>query len=213
MKPIIRNTIAALAVVLGTGIATDAAAQSSIGFKGGYTAATLRGDNDGDINWRSGFAGGMFVNIAVFQAFTIQPEVLFRQRGGTSYNQTLQVNRNIRLSYMDVPILFKLRLPIDETFYPHVYIGPQFSYNIRGDFDADGGGIDVQDEVKVRKIDAGGVMGFGLDIASDRFFFTTDFRYGLGGINVDDSDEPLLLKNRDLSIMVGVGINIGGGKD
>lgn len=197
-------------VALAT-LGTEAQAQTSVGVKGGYTAATLRGEDAGDIDWRSGFAGGLFVNFAVFKAFTIQPEVLFRQRGAYNRNETFNINQRINLTYMDVPVLFKLRLPIDETFYPHVYIGPQFSYNLKGEYEVEAfDGIAIEDDIDVRRVDAGGVMGFGLDVTSNRFFFTTDFRYGLGAINIDDSDEPFLLKNKDLSIMLGVGVNIGG---
>ncbi len=200
-----------LAAIVTVGAVAEANAQTSIGVKGGYSASSLRGKDVSNMNWRNGFAGGLFVNFAVFKAFTIQPEVLFRQRGGSTRNETLDINQRINLSYMDVPVLFKLRLPIDNTFYPHIYVGPQFSYNIKGEYEVGGGdGITVYDDLSVRRVDAGGVMGFGLDIVSNKFFLTTDFRYGLGGFNIDNSDEPFLIKNQDLAIMVGVGFNIGG---
>lgn len=200
-------------LMLGTliALANEVAAQTSLGVKGGYAASTFRGKDAGDVDWKSGFAGGLFVNIAVFEAFAIQPELLFRQRGGTNRNETFNINQRINLSYIDVPVLFKLRLPIDETFYPHVYIGPQFSYNLMGEYEVEAfDAITVQRDLDVRKVDAGGVMGFGLDVKSDRFFITADFRYGLGGINIDNADEPFLLKNKDLSVLLGVGVNIGG---
>jgi len=210
MRTLISKGCLVLMLTTLTALITEVAAQTSLGVKGGYTASSLRGDDAGDIDWQSGFAGGLFVNIAVFQAFAIQPELLFRQRGAYNRNETFNINQRINLSYLDVPILFKLRIPIDETFYPHVYIGPQFSYNLRGDYEVEAfDAITVQRELDVRKVDAGGVMGFGLDIKSDRFFFTADFRYGLGGINIDSSDEPFLLKNKDLSVLLGVGVNIG----
>ncbi len=200
-----------LTLVALTAVSNDVKAQSSIGIKGGYSASTLRGDDVGDIDWRSGFAGGLFINVPFLKILSVQPEVLFRQRGATNRNETFNINQRIKLTYMDVPILFKLRLPINETFYPHVYIGPQFSYNIQGKYEVEAfDGVTVEDDIDVQKVDAGGVMGFGLDVQMNRLFFTADFRYGLGGVNIDRSDnQPFLLKNKDLAIMVGVGINLG----
>lgn len=192
------------------GIVNDLSAQTSVGVKGGYTAATLRGDDAGNVDWRSGFAGGLFVNVALVKFFTIQPELLFRQRGGTNNNETFNINQNLKLTYMDVPVLFKLRIPVAKTFYPHIYAGPQFSYNLSGEYEVGAGSVSVDNAVEVRKVDVGGVMGFGLDVVVKRLFLTADFRYGLGGINIDDSEDPFLLKNKDLSVLLGIGVNFGG---
>lgn len=210
MKPVMLKFAMLCMVLLATSVGSNLMSQTTLGVKGGYTAATLRGDDAGNVDWHSGFAGGLFVNVAVLKFFTVQPELLFRQRGGENNNETFNINQKLNLTYMDLPVLFKLRVPIAKTFYPHVYAGPQFSYNIKGDYKVSAGAVSAEDPVEVRKVDFGGVMGFGLDVVVKRLFLTADFRYGLGAINIDDSDEPFLLKNKDLSILLGIGVNFGG---
>lgn len=202
--------IMCIAAFLSAGLFTNLGAQTSFGAKAGYAVSSFRGDDANNIDWQSGFAGGLFVNVYVFDFFTIQPEVLFRQRGGKSASETFNINQNVRLSYMDVPILFKLRIPISETFYPHIYAGPQLSYNINGEYEVSGTSLVAQKDVNVRKIDFGGIMGFGLDVVINKLFLTADWRYGLGALSVDKGDNALKLKNEDISILLGVGVIFGG---
>ncbi len=210
MKSVLLKLTTCMVIICMAACATSLMAQSTFGAKAGYTASTFRGTDANNVDWQSGYAGGLFVNIGVLDFFTIQPEVLFRQRGASNQNETFNINQNVRLSYMDVPVLFKLRIPIAETFYPHIYAGPQFSYNIRGDYEISGGGIIAGSELDVRKIDFGGVMGFGLDLVIDKLFLTADFRYGIGALTIDKSDNSASLRNEDLSILLGVGVNFGG---
>ncbi len=207
MKPSLLKLTACIAVFFAASFANHLAAQTALGVKGGYAASKFRGADADNVDWQSGFAGGLFVNVYVFDFFTIQPELLFRQRGGQNNNETFNIDQNVRLSYMDVPVLFKLRVPIAETFYPHIYAGPQFSYNIKGDYEISSGGLSANRSLDVRKVDFGGVMGFGLDVDVSKLFLTADFRYGIGALNVDKSDNALKLRNEDLSIMLGVGVN------
>lgn len=209
MKSLVFKSGIALVALLAVVYSTKLNAQTSVGVKGGYSASTFRGNDAKDVDWQSGFAGGLFVNVYVFDFFTIQPELLFRQRGARSSNETFNIDQNVRLSYMDVPVLFKLRIPIAETFYPHIYAGPQFSYNIKGDYEISGGGITASRELDVRKVDFGGVMGVGLDLVIDRLFLTADFRYGIGALNIDKSENSAKLRNEDISILLGVGVTFG----
>ena len=193
-------------------IAVPAVAQSqaSIGLKAGYTAANLRGDDAGNLEWRSGFVGGLFVHLPVASWFAIQPEVLFRQRGAYNNFEFSNIEQRINLTYIDIPVLFKLRVPIADMVYPHVYVVPQGSFRLTGEYEVDlYNGTTFSDQIDVRKFDFGGVLGFGVDVVTDRIFFNTDIRYGLGALKIDGSDNPMDLKNKDLSIMVGIGVNIG----
>lgn len=193
-------------------IAVPAMAQSqaSIGLKAGFTAANLRGDDAGNLNWRNGFVGGLFVHIPVASLFAIQPEALFRQRGAYNSFEFSNIEQRINLTYIDIPVLFKLRVPIADIVYPHIYAGPQGSFSLKGEYEVDlYNGATFSDQIDVRKFDFGGVFGFGVDVVTDKLFFTADFRYGIGALKIDKSDNGLDLKNKDLSIMVGIGVNIG----
>lgn len=184
--------------------------QTSIGLKAGYTASSFRGDDARNMEWRSGFVGGLFVHIPVATLFAIQPEVLFRQRGAYNKFEFANIEQRINLTYIDVPLLFKLRVPIADVVYPHIYAGPQGSFSLKGEYEIDlFDGATFEDQINVRKFDFGGVFGFGVDVLTDKIFFTSDVRFGLGALKVDNSNNPMDLKNKDISFMVGIGVNIG----
>lgn len=189
-------------------------AQTLVGFgaKAGANFSTLRGDDAVNTKRRTGFTGGVFLSISPQPFFTIQPEVLFSQRGAINTNEALNIRQELRVNYIDIPILFKLRIPIDETFFPHVYIGPQFSRRLGNKYTVEQLDVNVQinEELTVRKFDFGGVFGAGLDIQSNNLILTFDFRYGIGALNLDDDDNGLDLKNSDLMFFVGIGYLFAG---
>lgn len=177
----------------------------AVGPKLGASFSGFRGDDAGAINLRKGLAGGLFVNISPLEFLSIQPELMFQQKGAVNKNDDFNFREDVKIGYMNVPLLFKLRLPIDRTFYPHVYLGPQFSYALKSEYSIsalDAGTLSR--EIDIRNYDLGGVFGFGLDIESNHLFFTTDFRYGLGGLLLDNEND-IQLKNKDMAILLGVG--------
>lgn len=195
-----------IAVVLMLVIATTANSQSlSLGAKAGASFSGFRGDDAGSISLRKGLAGGLFLNLSPVEWFSIQPEFLFQQKGAVNENEDFNFTEDVKIGYFNVPVLFKLRLPINHTFFPHVYVGPQFSYAFNSEYSIETfEGSTFTREVDPRNFDLGGVFGMGLDIESKHLFFTTDFRYGLGALNLD-TDGEVKLKNKDIAIMLGVG--------
>ncbi len=106
MKKVILS-LALLAGVVGT-----AHAQTDVkyGIKGGYNLATYSGTNSTGNKYKSGFTAGVFANFGIADNFSIQPEVLYSQKGaaldnfqgsnGTTFKSTL--------GYIDVPVLFRV---------------------------------------------------------------------------------------------------------
>jgi len=186
---------------------SEAYAQPSVALGGkiGASFSGFRGDDAGDVSFRKGVAGGLFVAISPAGFFTIQPELLFQQRGAVSENKTLNIKSDVKIGYMNIPVLFKLRLPIAEKFYPHVYIGPQFSYKLKSETSIEAFDLGtITSDINLRNYDLGGVFGFGLDVEINHLFLTVDFRYALGALDIEESDD-FQIKNKDLSIMAGAG--------
>jgi hypothetical protein len=200
-----------------TGNAQDAEKKDgglSIGPKGGVSInrykSSANSTRDGD---RTGAVIGGFANISFLRVFSIQPEIFFSQRGGAAYNIDNTTSR-YKLSYMEVPILFKVRLPIERTFFPHVFVGPDIAYRIFSNStntDGNGNTSDV-DNTQIRRIDTGGVLGAGLDVQSKHLFFTVDGRYGFSFSSLGNSNYNLNVNHRSFVVLAGIGYRFCGTK-
>lgn len=102
------------------------------GVKAGANLSNLAGDlvNQDQFKNRWGFQGGVMVNFGLGDIVSIQPEVLYSQKGfkyadnqytllGSTYRNT----GNVRYDYLDVPVLVRVRAA--GIFFE---LGPQYSY-------------------------------------------------------------------------------------
>ena len=115
--------------------AASAHAQSiKFGLKAGANLSNLSGDlaNQSQYNNRLGFQGGAMLNIGLVDKdfFSIQPEVLYSQKGFKYADQSVTVlgntfrnTGNVRYDYLDVPVLLKIKT--QGIFFE---AGPQYSY-------------------------------------------------------------------------------------
>ena len=182
-------------------------ASVALGLKGGASFNSFSGHDAGVIKERVGFMGGVFLNVSIRKAFSIQPEVLFHQGGATN-----TVNNNtdvIKLNYADVPVLFKLRLPIAGVVYPHIFAGPDFSYRVSATYiqtNTQSGQVITINEGNIQKMGAGGVVGAGIDIQLPLLFLTVDGRYGATFTNLGNSTYQLDINNKYFTLMAGIGV-------
>lgn len=198
--------------LLGTCVMYDAYAQNiAIGGKLGFTASSYRGDDAINLKVRNGVVGGAFVNVSLLNFLAIQPELIFKQSGASYTYQALQVTQSVKVNYLQVPVLFKLQIPINKTFYPNIFIGPQYSFALTREYSIGNDDGQLQfDDADIRRNDVGGVFGAGLDVRSKRLFWTIDFRYGMGALQIENNDQLNLdLKNQDFSVSTGIGVLFG----
>ena len=176
----------------------------ALGPKVGASFSGFRGEDAGNISFRKGVVGGLFVAISPVPFFTIQPELLLQQKGAVNENDNFNFKEDVKLGYLNFPVLLKLRLPLaDNSLFPHIYAGPQFSYKLKSEYAVSSlDTVNVFRDLDLRSYDLGGVFGFGLDVELNHLFITADFRYALGAVNLSDES---LLKNKDISIMAGIG--------
>ena len=123
-----------LPLALFTGIVGTAHAQTGIkyGVKGGYNLATYSGTDSRSSEYKSGFTAGLYANFGIADNFSVQPEVLFSQKGASIDNfQGLPTTRfKTTLSYIDVPVLLRVNAGQDGKglFFE---LGPQASFLVR----------------------------------------------------------------------------------
>jgi hypothetical protein len=204
-----------LAIVVVSGslvMSTTSKAQVgfAIGPKAGLSITSYQGDGAGNVTARANWVAGAFANIQIIPAFCIQPELLISQKGA-SQTKGFRTN-DINVTYFDVPILAKIRLPIQNVFFPHVLIGPDFAYNIGASYssvDTRTGLTITTSTTNISKSDVGGLVGLGFDIQSRSIFFTFDARYGFGFSNLGDDTYNLNFKNSGWTFAAGIGFRIG----
>jgi hypothetical protein len=180
----------------------------AIGAKGGIGITTFRGTDAQNIDARTSWLGGAFLNAQISPAFNLQPEILFSQKGG-DYTSS-GTRRHLVINYFEVPVLAKVRLPIGEIFFPHILFGPNFAFrtNLRYSSADTGSGTQVTtNDPDIRKSDIGGLAGVGIDIETkdSGLFFTLDGRYGFGFNNLDRSENSVEIRNAGWSFAVGIG--------
>jgi hypothetical protein len=125
-----KKLLLSAAVALLAAAAAPAAHAQGIrfGVKAGANLSNLSGDvvNQDLYKNRFGFQGGVMVNFGLGDILSIQPEVLYSQKG-FKYNDTqigaYRNTGNVRYDYLDVPILVRVRAA--GLFFE---LGPQYSY-------------------------------------------------------------------------------------
>jgi len=124
-----------VAAVLATATASSAQAQDvRLGLRAGANYSNLAGNinNQSTYNNKFGFLGGVMLNVPVAADgfFSIQPEVLYSQKGFenkpveyTSIFGTQKREGQVNYNYLDVPVLLKIK-----TSGFVLEAGPQYSY-------------------------------------------------------------------------------------
>ena len=197
----------------------DAKAQFgfALGPKGGVSLTTFKGTTAANFESRSSGFYGLFTNFQVGKVLSIQPEFLLTERGAKLTSNS--VRGDIKISYFDVPVLAKIRVPLaNEVIFPHILLGPDFAF--RTDFkataqDTQSGSSFSIDEADVRKSDIGGLLGAGVDIQTrgSGLFFTIDGRYGWSFQDLNDNDDMITLRNKGWMFSAGLGFRIGNSSD
>lgn len=186
------------------------------------------------VSSRIGFMVGAGLELTISENFTIQPELMFIQKGyktEESYDVFTRVSAdqefkdNIALNYLELPIMFKIKF---NKFY--VNAGPSFSYGIGGsdkwELNDSYNGVTESETSKIKfgkapennsgdnvyydnAFDLGVQLGAGVKVGP----VVIDLRYGFGLSNLNDKPKSFegsyAFQNRALQLSVGfpIGVN------
>jgi len=191
------------------GLATPSTASAQVGVLVGLNMANVNFDTEGssfDVNGdrRTGFVAGLAFNLPIQDIFSVEVDALFAQKGA-KFNLSagsLRDTVDVKLDYVDVPVMGRINLPGSGPVRVHLLLGPSFNFKIREKFEQDGLEID-DDEDGVEGVETALVFGGGVHMGA----FRVDLRYGIGLSNIiKESDlEGFTGKNRVFSILVGFG--------
>jgi hypothetical protein len=109
-----------------------ASAQTTFGVKAGLNVATIIPDNDVDLVDRGaklGFVGGVFAEVPVASGFSLQPEVLYTQKGVSRDAP----NQSKGIDYLEIPVLASVALPVSDLLDVKVYAGPALAIKLGDD--------------------------------------------------------------------------------
>lgn len=159
------------------------------GIKGGVNFADIRTEAVGGGERRSGLAAGAFVAFDTPGPLVLQAEMLYMQKGDEDKVGTgaEQVTGTLKLDYLEIPLLVKLRGDLLGNARAEIFVGPAFAFKVREDFKLSGNteGITfVDEEDNAMGTDFGVVfgVGFGIEGPPGTLLFDLRFTPGIGEI-------------------------------
>lgn len=171
-------------------IPMTASAQSHGGIVGGVGTSGFAAE-DGDVQDRtaSNFAYSVGLQGRVeFQEFlSLKPELLFARRTTDVEGGAIgfDFDNKYYLSYIEIPVLVRVAVPIADILAPKIYAGPHLDVFLDGRWEGETSGpfLDSSDSRDldsgdVRNLQFGVTLGAGLDINLDPTVVTTSVRYG-----------------------------------
>ncbi|HEX9513565.1 MAG TPA: porin family protein [Puia sp.] len=179
-----------------------------IGLKGGLSIATLIKTNDNNFSSTPlyGFNGGGVLQLPLGKIISLQPEVLFSQKGYRATGTGLTGDYNYRryLNFLDIPLL--LRINASKSL--GIVVGPQYSYLLATHTKFNSGATSYEQTVNnendnITKNIFGGVIGLDINLDNNVFIYgryTIDFKNNNG----DGTSSTPAYKNQVIQIGLGV---------
>lgn len=171
--------------------------------------------SDVTFDYKVGLLVGGFLGIAVNDVFSVEPQVLFSQKGtkvkGTGSNSSME--GSVRITYIEVPVLGKFWIPVsDPGVKPYVFVGPEVEFKVSctaegailavtGSQDCDKTGT----EIKLKSTDFGVTGGAGVQFKAGNQVVRVDARYTHGLSDINDSGDNRSIKNRAFAATIGLG--------
>lgn len=179
---------------------------SQFGIKGGVNLGTSGGaDKPSDLKYRMGIAGGISYRIGLIAGLSIQPEVMYIQKGAVYELNTLQgiytINdkQTTKLDYIDIPVLVKFNLPIP-VFSPYIEGGVSYGILLSAKSKSEEssnqpGTTSISNETDEKdfttKNDLSIVVGVGFDLS----ILEIDARYMIGTKNPNKDSDAKVFNN------------------
>ena len=213
MKRIVTSLVLFAALLLPS----LAAAQTHGGIIGGPGLSRVVAEDD-DFQEASEVSAAYSIGVQGSVAFRnfigLNPQLLFSRRGwntdGPAYGQDFATD--FRLSYLELPILLRIAVPIGDFIAPKLIVGPHAALFLDGKAEGDTSGPFLEastatdiDSEDVNDVQFGITAGLGLDINFDLFILTTDVRYVRNFTKIFETDlNDEKLYHESYMLMVGL---------
>jgi len=189
---------------------TENSLSPKIGIKGGVNLSNLYVDDVKDENMKVGINIGLFSKIPMTRGFSIQPELLYSNKGSKlTYDNIIAGEGEYRfnLNYVELPVLAVVNLTKNINIHAGPYVSFLTSANVK-DLKSDGTENKVTDlkADNFNRFDYGLAGGIGFDFQN--FTLGARYNYGLGEIGKSGTLSGELTKdskNSNVSIYIGLG--------
>ncbi len=213
MKRLIKgSSIVALALLLVGLLASPGFSGIKLGVKGGFSLADLTFKpelTDSPLTSKAGAVGGISLNINIASFFSLQPEVLYVQKGtkGSDTVEGVEITGKYELDYVEVPLLLNFSFAKEgSSFVPSIFAGPYAGFNARAKIKVTEAGESYSEDFKdsVKDTDFGLTFGIGLGKKIGHGKIVLDVRYDLGLTNIgEEMQEGESVKNKTWLFMLG----------
>ncbi|MDX1640470.1 MAG: porin family protein [Balneolaceae bacterium] len=176
------------------------------GIKGGGAAYQMTSEFGGVSSTsepKVGFAAGIYGDFPINRILSIQPEVVFVQKGGEESNSSVGTS-SITLNYVDVPLLLKINAPLEGNFKPYIFGGPYAGYLVDASSEADGNSVDINELLE--ELHYGLKVGVGIRLGN----IVVDARYDMGYADIYAEDVDFGGGDADVKLLTeGIIISVG----
>jgi len=179
-------------IVISSLAVSPSHAQFHFGVKGGLTLANLKSLPETFLEgfpWKTkqGWTGGVFASFEFLPGLSIQPEVIYIQKGSRLVDPEYDFEARFNFDYFELPVLLKIDLAIEGlAAVPSLVFGPFFGFNQKANIVmVDPYSKETEDiKADVQKSEFG--LTFGLLLAQKwgPGYFSVDARYDLGLSNI-----------------------------
>ena len=198
--------------------------QSAIGFKfgghlgqfSGFEVFEFGGNNTQEYNF--GFQIGLIYEIAINDQISIQPELLYLQKGYKikfEFMDSFSSEQEVTINYLELPILAKMKFGDTESLNFFAIVGPSFGYALSGDgkfteitngeTTTDTEEIEFSENDEFERLDVSAAIGGGMSIPINLFNLFFEGRYLLGVSNLNDDEfDQTSINNRGISFVAGI---------
>ena len=184
------------------------------GIRAGVNIANFSGENQPpiDYNSRIGPILGVVLIRPLSGLYAIHIEALYSAKGGegtskvTDLPDELNFSNNLKVNYMEFPVLFKIPIVGNNTIGLHANLGPAFALKFSGERRSK---LLIETEETVNEefsmLDLGIVVGLGFEIGVGGNMISLDARYNYGFTSLSNLSESADsdLKNKTISITMG----------
>jgi hypothetical protein len=220
MKRTLLFALLGLLILSLSSFAADASKKMPMaaGIRAGISLGTATGSDaevsDGNKKMRFGFGFGGFMAFGVAKSLTLQPELLYLQKG-VKYEQIGgPIKVTFKLDYLEIPVLLKFTPELEKSkIAPALFVGPYLGLRMSAKEKVEATGGSLEGDVKdlYNSTDFGMTFGGGLGykMAKGEMFFDARYDLGLSKVQKADSDGyQSNVKSGTFMVLLGYKFNI-----
>ena len=203
-----RLLVLIVVAVCVAGVPAFAQSSINIGAQGGVNFGNANITPDLSTSTRTGFMARALVEFVLSDMFSIQPEVLYAQKGA-KFSMDVpgfgEVKATFKFDYIEIPVLFKATFG-SSGFRPFLFAGPNVGFNMVSELEAEIMGQTQTEDIgeDTESIDFALDFGGGGEFAVNKSMtLFGSVRYSLGLTDIV-KPEDATAKSNGIQVMVGV---------